>query len=107
MGDRDSYQALNQDANDAWGRHFFHYERLLGRGTSAGAFCPGLAADPLRAGPFSAGVSPLSVLRPDRWLRFQFHSRSVSSAGIFLQATLHPWLPYFKRSSPLAACQQL
>ncbi|BBO75608.1 hypothetical protein DSCW_30250 [Desulfosarcina widdelii] len=94
MGDRDSYRALNKDANDAWGRHFFTMTAY-----SAGVLWPV---------PFALGWFQIHYGQVRFLLAFPFSlifGETVGFAFSFIPVYilcrilfryLHPWLPYFK-----------
>lgn len=94
MGDRDSYRALNKDANDAWGRHFFTMTAY-----SAGVLWPV---------PFALGWLQIHYGQVRFLLAFPFSlifGETVGFAFSFIPVYilcrilfryLHPWLPYFK-----------
>lgn len=94
MGDRVSYQALNQAANDAWGRHFFTMTAY-----SAGVLWP----VPFALGWLQAHFSqvrfllswPLSLVFGET-VGFAFSFIPIYILCRILFGHLRPWLPYFK-----------
>ncbi|MFZ1984447.1 MAG: hypothetical protein WAU91_08535 [Desulfatitalea sp.] len=95
MGDRDGYKALNKEANDVWGRHFFTMAAY-----SAGMLWPVPFALAWLHGRFS-GVNfelawPLSLLfGPMVGYPFIFIPLYILARILF--GHLRPWLPYFHR----------
>jgi hypothetical protein len=94
MGDRDGYKALNKEANDAWGRHFFTMAAY-----SAGMLWPVPFALAWLHGRFH-GVDfelawPLSLLvGPTVGYPFIFIPMYILARILF--GHLRPWLPYFR-----------
>jgi hypothetical protein len=94
MGDRKSYQALNQAANDAWGRHFFTMAAY-----SAGVLWPVPFAlawmqTHFAQVPFTMAF-PLSLIF-GKTVGFAFIFIPIYILDRILFKYMHPWLPYFK-----------
>lgn len=94
MGDRISYQALNQSANDAWGRHFFTMAAY-----SAGVLWPVPFAlawiqSHFAQVPFTMAF-PLSLIF-GKTVGYAFIFIPIYILDRILFKYLHPWLPYFK-----------
>jgi hypothetical protein len=94
QGDSASYQALNQAANDAWGKHFFTMAAY-----SAGMLWPVPFSLAWMHTRFQAVTFELA--RPLAW----FFGDTVSYAFVFIPlyilcrivfGHLRPWLPYFR-----------
>ena len=73
-GDKPGYKALNKQATDAWGKHFFTMV-----GYSAGicavahTLCAGMDANPLLWGRFRPGLSIVTSFRKNCRLSFHIH----------------------------------
>jgi hypothetical protein len=94
MGDRAGYQALNQAANEAWGRHFFTMTAY-----SAGVLWPvpfALAWMQMHFGQVRFLLAfPLS-LAFGTTVGFAFSFIPIYILCRIIFGHLHPWLPYFR-----------
>jgi hypothetical protein len=93
-GDRQSYEALNKEATDAWGRNFFTMVAY-----SAGILWPLPFALGWMQARFHAVEFPLAyplsfLFGPSVGYTFTFIPLYVLSRILF--KTMRPWLPYFK-----------
>ncbi|WP_373501182.1 hypothetical protein [Desulfococcus sp.] len=93
-GDQQSYQALNKEATDTWGKHFFMMAAY-----SCGILCPipfalGWMQTRFQDVEFTVGF-PLSLLGMET-VGFQFSFFPIYIACRILFKYLRPWLPYFR-----------
>ena len=73
-GDKGSYDALNKEATDAWGKHFFTMAAYFGRDSMADSDGVGLDADAVCGCPVRPGPSIISYFRKDGRLYLFLHS---------------------------------
>ncbi len=82
-GDKPGYKALNKQATDAWGKHFFTMVGYSAGMLVAHTHRTGMDANPLFQGGFRPGISVVTYFRKNCRLYFHIHSDIHSRQNYF------------------------